>query len=71
MFFYQTPFIPEMLLRADDFGFINRIFRKKPTQLLNKENVTDEDIDVFKYTFSQEGKSLNFLIIISLIFRFK
>jgi hypothetical protein len=56
MFFYQSPILPEKMFQADDFAVFHRIFQKKPTGLVNKELMTDDDIEVFKYTFSQEGK---------------
>lgn len=56
MFFSQSPFIPEMLLQSDDLALFHQAFRKKPMGLVNKELMTDEDLEVFKYTFSQEGR---------------
>ncbi len=56
MFFYQSPILPEKMFQADDFAVFHRLFQKKPTGLVNKALMTDEDIEVFKYTFSQEGK---------------
>ena len=58
MFFFQTPLLPEMLLEADDLAFLTDSFRKKPMGLVNRESITDEDIEVFKYTFSQPGNLL-------------
>lgn len=56
MFFSQLPYIPEMSLKANDFSILKHIFHGKPLGLLNKENLTDEDIDVYKYTLSQPSK---------------
>ena len=56
MFFYQSPLIPEMLLQSDDLAIFHQVFRKKPMGLVNKELMTDEDLEVFKYTFSQAGR---------------
>ena len=56
MFFYQTPFLPEKMLQADDFAFLSSVFQKKPSGLVNHEMITNDDIEVYKYTFSQEGK---------------
>ncbi|CAF0851158.1 unnamed protein product [Adineta steineri] len=53
MFFAQTMIVPELYFEADDFAFIKSAFRKKSTGLVNQDYVTDDDIEVFKYTFSQ------------------
>ena len=55
MFFYQTPWIPEWLLQADDFAMFRRVFYDKPMGMANPGNMTKEDLEVFKYTFSQQG----------------
>lgn len=55
MFFNQTPFFPELLFQADDFNFVKEIHQNKPHGLINSKNFTDDDLNVFKYTFSQDG----------------
>jgi len=55
MFFYQSPFLPEMLFQSDDFGIFQELFHKKPLGMVNKDFITDDDIEVYKYTFSQKG----------------
>lgn len=55
MFFYQTPMIPELLFKANDFGLLKKVFTTKPMGLINTENMTPNDMEVFLYTFSQEG----------------
>jgi hypothetical protein len=57
MFFYQSPFIPELAFQADDFAIFQRHFHAKPAEMINKYLITDDDIEVFKYTFSQKGKN--------------
>ncbi len=44
--FFQAPFIPELLIRSFDFQAFDE---------LKRNGVTDEDIEAYKYTFSQEG----------------
>ncbi len=56
MFFYQSPILPEKMLQADDFAVFHHMFKQKPTGLVNSDLITDDDIEVYKYTFSQEGK---------------
>ena len=53
MAFFQVPFIPEFLFSMFDYAFINTCFRKKPVGIVNKEMMTDEDIEVFKWNASQ------------------
>ena len=56
IFFYQIPFIPELLIQAADFALLRRAFLEKPMGLTNTKNMTEEDLEVFKYTFSQSGR---------------
>ena len=58
IFFYQTPILPEKMIQADDFGILKRVFHQKPSGLVNKDLLTEEDLEVFKYTLSQEGKRI-------------
>lgn len=53
MFFSQVPAIPELSLLADDLAMIDEAFRTKGVGLVHKENITDDDIEVYKYTLSQ------------------
>ena len=55
MFFFQLPYIPELYFQSDDFTVFPRLFHKKPDGLINTDLVTDNDIEVYKYTFSQKG----------------
>lgn len=57
MFFFQTTIVPELYVEADDFAYIKDGFRKKSTGLVNQDYITDGDIDIYKYTLSQPGKS--------------
>lgn len=70
MFFYQTPFLPEKMLQADDFAFFTRLFQKKSSGTDNQEFVTNDDIEVYKYTFSQEGKTNFSMSAIDFVFIF-
>jgi hypothetical protein len=54
MFFYMLPYLPEIALSAFDFmAFAKMLRRKKPKDI---SPVTDEDIEAYKYTFSQPGE---------------
>jgi epoxide hydrolase 4 len=72
MFFYQSPWMPELLLQSNDFSMLNDIFRNRPMGMVNKDSMNDEDIDVFKYTFSQRGNNelVNHLVLSSFYYLF-
>ena len=55
IYFNQTPLLPELLVQSDDFALLPEILQKKPNGLVNSAQLTDDDIEVYKYTFSQEG----------------
>lgn len=59
IFFYQIPYIPELLVKAYDFILLKRVFQEKPMGLVNKTGMSSEDLEVFRYTFSQEGKYIS------------
>lgn len=50
---FQLPFLPEFILSVFDYGFINQVFRSKPVGVVNREQITDEDIEVFKWNVAQ------------------
>lgn len=56
MFFYQVPYVPELLFESNDYAILKQVFYVKPMGMTNKENMTADDLEVFKYTFSQKGK---------------
>jgi hypothetical protein len=54
IFFFQLPYLPEILISSFDFiGFPEMFRRNRPKEL---SPVTDEDIEAFKYTFGQPGE---------------
>ena len=58
IFFFQLPFLPELSSWTGDYGMIGSAFRSKQMGLRNQENITDEDIEAFKYSASQKNPSL-------------
>src|SRR5689334_7490579 len=64
MFFYQIPFIPELLFKANDFSIFRQLFCAKPMGIINPNNMTPDDLEVFKYTFSQKGTYMYYLMFI-------
>ena len=57
MFFFQIPYLPELVLSAGDYALLEVSFRGDDTGLkLHQENVTDDDIQAFKFAMSQPGK---------------
>ncbi|CAF0779997.1 unnamed protein product [Rotaria sp. Silwood1] len=55
IFFYQIPFIPELLFASDDFATFKRLFYTKGIGLVNPQNMTEDDLEVYTYTFAQKG----------------
>ncbi|GMR49019.1 hypothetical protein PMAYCL1PPCAC_19214, partial [Pristionchus mayeri] len=53
MLFFQTPRIPEATVAADDFQMLEKMFWSRGYGLRNKENFTAEDMEAWKYSFSQ------------------
>lgn len=56
IFFYQIPYIPELLVEVNDLAVLKRVFQEKPMGLVNATGMSSEDLEVFRYTFSQKGK---------------
>ena len=55
MFFFQLPFLPELYMKSYDYiGFAKMLRQGKG----NSSKVTSEDIEAYKYTFSQPGTVL-------------
>ncbi len=56
MFFFQTPFLPEMMMKAEDFHFLT-VCLKDYAQggARNPEAFSKEDLEAWKYTFGQPG----------------
>jgi len=52
IYFFQLPFLPELVLRGNDLAFLEKVFR---TGEKGKDAFSDEDIEAFKYTFSKPG----------------
>jgi len=71
MFFYQIPFIPELLLQANDLGIFKRMFQEKPMGLINTNNMTSDELEVYKYTFSQKGTTTAALNYYRALFRYQ
>jgi len=55
MFFFQCPYLPEMLLRANDMQLLVTMLKTPPGGCVNPNALTDEDVEAWKYTFQQPG----------------
>ncbi|WP_353735008.1 alpha/beta hydrolase [Okeania sp. SIO2C2] len=51
MFFFQLPFLPELMLEFDDYQAIGSIFKS----MVNKSAVTDADIEAYKDAVAKRG----------------
>ncbi|CAB3404959.1 unnamed protein product [Caenorhabditis bovis] len=61
-FFYQTPKLPEILSNAEDMKLLEFFFRSKEMGIRNQENFTDEDLEAWKYAYSNNGASFEYPI---------
>uniref|UniRef100_A0AC35UC76 AB hydrolase-1 domain-containing protein n=1 Tax=Rhabditophanes sp. KR3021 TaxID=114890 RepID=A0AC35UC76_9BILA len=55
IFFFQFPIVPELSMMVNDMKLLETMFRGKKGGIINRENFTDEDMAVYKYTFGQKG----------------
>lgn len=62
MFFYQNDRIPELLCGANDMEMLQLAFRSGAMGIRNRKNFTDEDLEAWKYSFSQNGASFKYPI---------
>eukprot|EP01136_Pigoraptor_vietnamica_P037533 Opistho-1_new@105600 len=53
IFFFQIPFLPEIMLRSFDYGSIKGSYLGKKMGAVRKDAFSMEDIEAFKYAFSQ------------------
>lgn len=50
---FQVPYLPEIVIKAQDYKFIERILRLRPAGIIHSENFTNEDMEAWKYAFSK------------------
>ena len=56
IFFFQVPYLPELMLSAGDYGALEMSFQEKQRGgVHNKKSFTAEDVEAYKYVFSQRG----------------
>ncbi|XP_071785927.1 epoxide hydrolase 4-like [Asterias amurensis] len=55
IFFFQLPFLPELNCKIEDYGIITGAFLSGEMGLKNRENMTADDIEAFKYSASHKG----------------
>eukprot|EP01137_Pigoraptor_chileana_P025928 Opistho-2@96161 len=53
IFFFQIPFLPELMLRSFDYGSIKGSYTGKKMGAIRKDAFVADDIEAFKYAFSQ------------------
>jgi len=54
MFFFQLPYLPELFMWNDDFSAMDGMFRQK-MQGASRTPCTLEEVEAYKYAFSQPG----------------
>ncbi|KAI6232591.1 AB hydrolase-1 domain-containing protein [Aphelenchoides fujianensis] len=50
MFMFQAPYLAESVFRAEDYKALEMVFRKS---IKDKKNLTDDDVEAYKYALSQ------------------
>ncbi|XP_029658550.1 epoxide hydrolase 4-like [Octopus sinensis] len=53
IFFFQMPYIPEWMYSLNRFEAFSRVFTSRVG--VRSENMTKDDIDIYRYAFSQPG----------------
>ncbi|XP_025105522.1 epoxide hydrolase 4-like [Pomacea canaliculata] len=54
MYFFQLPFLPELMFKLQDYAILDQLFRSKHSGV-RSDRMSDEDIEAYKYTFSRSG----------------
>ncbi len=57
IFMFQVPWLPEFIASHKDFNFLDETLRGNQGGVVNKDAITSEDIEAYKYVFSQPGAS--------------
>ena len=55
MFMFQMPYIPELLLKSQDFGMLARSLSDPASGGPKLGTFTEDDINAYKYTLSLPG----------------
>ena len=55
MFLFQLPWLPEFIISRRNYGYFTAIFRGKKAGVRNQASFSKEDVDAYKYVFSQPG----------------
>lgn len=56
MFFFQLPWLPELLLASTNFGFLDECFRGSVWGVKNRAMITAEDVEVYKHALHSWGE---------------
>jgi len=57
VFFFQVPYVPELIFSWNDFKVFERLFSANSQQGMVSDNMTDKDVEAYKYAFSKPGKN--------------
>ena len=55
MFYFLIPYLPEIVMRSNDFGMLAATLRGKKGGVRNRSNMSREDLEVFKYSLNSWG----------------
>ena len=58
MFYFLIPYLPEIIMRSNDYSMLAATLRGRKGGVKNRDNMTPEDLNVFKYSLGSWGMSL-------------
>jgi len=66
MFYFLIPYLPEIVMRSNDFAMLAATLRGRKAGVKNRNNLTKEDLDVFKYSIATWGNMFVIKVCITL-----
>jgi len=58
MYFFQLPYLPEMMVRAEDYAWVVRALLAKHAVAKNKSAFSQEDQEAYKYSLGKPRKNI-------------
>lgn len=62
MFYFLLPYLPEVVMKSNDYSMLAATFIGKKGGVKNRKNFTSEDLDVFKHTLRTWGNLISMRI---------
>ena len=55
-FLFQMPYLAEFVIRSNDYGVIDLVFRGRRMGVKNQDNMSEADVEAYKYFISMPGQ---------------